>query len=598
MRRDAGDSPYFESPLIFELIIDDNYSATVGHDPQTSNGNQPQQQVQSGGGGGGGGGWTGIPESTLVSRSARNNGNSNSNGWNSVATTLLQQQQQQQLHERKQKEAKSGDLGDDEDGGGGGGGLEGTDPEENNSVHLKRRVGLVSGVALIVGTMIGSGIFVSPSGLLVRTGSIGISFLVWTACGMLSLCGALAYAELGTMNTSSGAEYAYFMDAFGAPPAFLFSWVSTLVLKPSQMAIICLSFAQYAVEAFAADCDPPEEVVKIVALLAIILILLVNCYSVNLATGVQNAFTAAKLIAILVVIAGGSYKLIQGNTQHLKGAFDTMDGNTINIGRLATAFYTGLWAYDGWNNLNYVTEEIKDPSKNLPRSIMIGIPLVTLCYALINVSYLAVMSPSEMIESEAVAVTFGNRILGVMAWLMPLSVAISTFGSANGTLFAAGRLCFAASREGHLLDCLSYVHVRRFTPAPGLIFHSLVAGAMVLSGNIDSLIDFFSFTAWIFYGGAMLALLVMRRTRPNHPRPYKCPLVIPVLVLGISAYLIVAPIIDKPQIEYLYAAGFIFAGMLVYLPFVKYGYVPKFMEGVNVFLQMLLEVAPTAAAFD
>ncbi|XP_012349072.1 b(0,+)-type amino acid transporter 1 isoform X2 [Apis florea] len=573
------------------------YEVTVGHDPQTSNGNQSQQQLQ-------GSGWNGIPETTLVSRSIRSNGNSN--GWNPITSPFQRQPEQQQLHERKQKEIKSGDLGDDEDGGGGGGGLEGTDPEENNSVHLKRRVGLVSGVALIVGTMIGSGIFVSPSGLLVRTGSIGISFLVWTACGMLSLCGALAYAELGTMNTSSGAEYAYFMDAFGAPPAFLFSWVSTLVLKPSQMAIICLSFAQYAVEAFAADCDPPEEVVKIVALLAIILILLVNCYSVNLATGVQNAFTAAKLIAILVVIAGGSYKLIQGNTQHLKGAFDTFDGSTVNIGRLATAFYTGLWAYDGWNNLNYVTEEIKDPSKNLPRSIMIGIPLVTLCYALINVSYLAVMSPSEMIESEAVAVTFGNRILGVMAWLMPFSVAISTFGSANGTLFAAGRLCFAASREGHLLDCLSYVHVRRFTPAPGLIFHSLVAGAMVISGNIDSLIDFFSFTAWIFYGGAMLALLVMRRTRPNHPRPYKCPLIIPVLVLGISAYLIIAPIIDKPQIEYLYAAGFILAGMLVYLPFVKYGYVPKFMdyffffllEGVNAFLQMLLEVAPTAAAFD
>ena len=105
------------------------------------------------------------------------------------------------------------------------------------------------------------------------------------------------------------------------------------------------------------------------------------------------------------------------------------------------------------------------------------------------------------------------------------------------------------------------------------------AGAMVLSGNIDSLIDFFSFTAWIFYGGSMVALLVMRKTRPNHPRPYKCPLMIPILVLVISAYLIVAPIIDKPQIEYLYAAGFIGAGMLVYLPFVKFGYVPKFMGG-------------------
>lgn len=204
------------------------------------------------------------------------------------------------------------------------------------------------------------------------------------------------------MNTSSGAEYAYFIDAFGAPPAFLFSWVSTLVLKPSQMAIICLSFAQYAVGAFATDCNPSDNLVKLVALLAIVVILLVNCYSVNLATGVQNGFTAGKLIAILVVIVGGAYKLIQGNTQHLEGAFDSID--KVGFGRLATAFYTGLWAYDGWNNLNYVTEEIKNPSKNLPRSIMIGIPLVTLCYALINVSYLAVMSPTEMIESEAVAV--------------------------------------------------------------------------------------------------------------------------------------------------------------------------------------------------
>ncbi|XP_023245413.1 b(0,+)-type amino acid transporter 1-like [Copidosoma floridanum] len=324
-----------------------------------------------------------------------------------------QQQQLQQTQQQEQQPTGGPGLGNDQDGGGGCRGLAGQDPEKDDPVHLKRRVGLVSGVALIVGTMIGSGIFVSPTGLLTRTGSVGMSFVVWTGCGLLSLCGALAYAELGTMNTSSGAEYAYFMDAFGAPPAFLFSWVSTLVLKPSQMAIICLSFAQYAVEAFAAECDPPTELVKLVALLAIVLILLVNCYSVNLATGVQNAFTAGKLIAILVIVAGGSWKLLQGNTQHLRRPFDLIEElagdddpakSVFNLGRLATAFYTGLWAYDGWNNLNYVTEEIKDPSKNLPRSIMIGIPLVTLCYALINVSYLAVMSPLEMIGSEAVAV--------------------------------------------------------------------------------------------------------------------------------------------------------------------------------------------------
>ncbi|KAH8385786.1 hypothetical protein KR093_000352 [Drosophila rubida] len=314
--------------------------------------------------------------------------------------------------------------------------LERNGSTQNDTVHLERRLGLFSGVALIVGTMIGSGIFVSPSGLLIRTGSVGVSFIIWLACGLLSLLGALAYAELGTMNTSSGAEWAYFMDAYGPAPAFLFSWVSTLVLKPSQMAIICLSFAQYAVEAFVTECDPPRGVVKMVALVAIVMILFVNCYSVNLGMAVQNIFTAAKLVAVLIVICGGAWKLFQGNTQHLSNAFN---GPMPNIGAIATAFYTGLWAYDGWNNLNYVTEEIKNPSKNLPRSIIIGIPLVTLCYALINISYLAAMSEQEMIESEAVAVTFGNRILGALAWLMPLSVTVSTFGSANGTLFAAGR---------------------------------------------------------------------------------------------------------------------------------------------------------------
>ncbi|XP_039288487.1 b(0,+)-type amino acid transporter 1-like isoform X2 [Nilaparvata lugens] len=480
-------------------------------------------------------------------------------------------------------------------GAAGGDQLERADATQDDALHLQRRVGLFSGVALIVGTMIGSGIFVSPSGLLIRTRSVGMSFLIWIACGVLSLLGALAYAELGTMNTSCGAEYAYFMDAFGSLPAFLFSWVSTLVLKPSQLAIICLSFAKYVVEAFVTECEPPETVVKMVAILSIMVILFINCYSVNLATGVQNAFTAAKLVAILIVICGGGYKLFQGNTQNFENMFS---GETASIGSIATAFYTGLWAYDGWNNLNYVTEEIKKPSKNLPRSIMIAIPLVTLCYVLINISYLSVMSAAEMEESEAVAVTFGNRILGALAWLMPLSVTISTFGSANGTLFAAGRLCFAASREGHLMNILSYVHIRRLTPAPGLIFHSIIAAAMILSGNIESLIDFFSFTAWIFYGGAMLALIVMRYTRPNFPRPYKVPFIIPVVVLVISIYLIIAPIIDSPQVEYLYAALFILAGLIVYVPIVHYRFNTSIMDRFTVFCQLLLEVAPTQALFD
>lgn len=441
--------------------------------------------------------------------------------------------------------------------------------------------------------MIGSGIFVSPTGLLLRTGSVGVSFIIWIACGVLSLLGALAYAELGTNNPSSGAEWAYFMEAFGPLLAFLFSWVSTLVLKPAQLAIICLSFATYAVQPFVGECDAPMVIIKCVAFLVIIVILLVNCYSVNLGMLVQNIFTAAKLVAVLIIICGGGYKLITGGVnKHLQGAFSEP---TPSLGALAGAFYTGLWAYDGWNNLNYVTEEIKNPGKNLPLSIIIGIPLVTLCYALINISYLAAMSPLEIVESDAVAVTFGNRILGVMAWLMPLSVTISTFGSANGTLFAAGRLCFAASREGHLLDILSYVHVKRLTPAPGLIFHSIIAVGMVMYGTIESLIDFFSFTAWIFYGSSMLALIVLRYKRKNYKGTLTVPLFIPIFVLIISIYLVVGPIIDKPQIEYLYASMFIFAGFIFYFPFVKYKFHPEVMNKVTIFFQLLLQVAPTSS---
>ncbi|XP_064089717.1 b(0,+)-type amino acid transporter 1-like isoform X2 [Macrobrachium nipponense] len=481
--------------------------------------------------------------------------------------------------------------------------VEGGKSAPNDPVNLERRVGLLSGVALIVGTMIGSGIFVSPKGLLERTGSVGLSLIIWALCGVLSLLGAMAYVELGTLINASGGEYAYFMEGFApgtkrkiwwAPiPAFLFSWVSILLLKPSSLAIICLTCAEYFTRVFdigSASCTPPSVVIKLFAAVVIILITFINSYSVTLATKVQNVFTAAKLIAILIIVIGGIIKLAQGNTQYLARGFE---GSTSSIGDVATAFYSGLWAYDGWNNLNYVTEELKKPYTNLPRAIMIGLPLVTICYLLVNISYLAVMSPEELLSSETVAVTFGNRVLGWAAFFMPLAVCLSTFGAANGTAFTSGRLCFVAAREGHMVDVLSYVHIKKLTPSPALIFNALIALVMVIPSDIASLIDFFSFTAWIFYGGAMAALLIMRRTMKDTPRPYKVPIFIPVLVLIISIYLVIGPIIDSPKFEYLYATLFILAGLVFYFPFVYFKKSVPGMVYLTTFLQLLLQVVPT-----
>ncbi|XP_042207769.1 b(0,+)-type amino acid transporter 1-like isoform X6 [Homarus americanus] len=468
--------------------------------------------------------------------------------------------------------------------------VEGGGPTTNDAINLERRVGLLSGVALIVGTMIGSGIFVSPKGLLERTGSVALSLIVWASCGILSLLGALCYVELGCMIPSSGAEHTYFMTAFGHLPAFLFAWVSIILLKPAMLAIICLSFSKYLVEAFATNCEPPLMAIQLLGALTIVLITFINSYSVNLATKVQNIFTAAKLLAILIIVIGGVVKLAQGNTQYLATGFK---GSTSSLGDIATAFYSGLWAYDGWNNLNYVTEELKKPYTNLPRAIIIGLPLVTVCYLLVNVSYLAVMSQEELLASETVAVTFGNRVLGWAAFLMPLAVTLSTFGAANGTAFTSGRLCFVAAREGHMVDVLSYVHAKKLTPSPALLFNASIALLMVIPSDIGSLIDFFSFTAWIFYGGAMAALIIMRYTMKDAPRPYKVPIFIPILVLIISVYLVVGPIIDSPQIEYLYASLFIVAGLFFYFPFV---YMKKSIPGMGhltTFFQLLLQVVPT-----
>ncbi|XP_074602018.1 L-type amino acid transporter sobremesa [Brevipalpus obovatus] len=462
---------------------------------------------------------------------------------------------------------------------------------ESEMVGLKRRVGLVSGTALIVGTMIGSGIFVSPKGVLERSGSVGLSLIVWTGCGVVSLLGALCYAELGTLITKSGAEYSYILEAFGSLPAFLFSWVSVFILKPAMLAIICLTLSEYAVSPFYSGCNPDLFTVKLVTIFAIVTITYLNCHSVSLATGTQNVFTAAKLTAIVLIVIGGFILIFRGETENISQGFE---GSRFSFSDIATAFYSGLWAYDGWNNLNYITEELIDPYRNLPFAIIFGIPMVTLCYVLVNISYMTAMTTNEILSSEAVAVTWGTRLLGAAAAIMPIAVAISSFGAGNGSCFTSGRLSFASAREGHLVDVLSFVDFHRFTPSPALIFNAIISILYVLPGNIESLIDFFSFTAWLFYGLTMLSLIVLRYKSPykDFHRPYKVHLSIPILVSIISFYLVVAPILEKPQIEYLYASLYIFAGAFVYLPFVYYKIRFKPIGAITVFCQKLLHVVP------
>ncbi|XP_067905999.1 b(0,+)-type amino acid transporter 1 isoform X1 [Heterodontus francisci] len=459
------------------------------------------------------------------------------------------------------------------------------------SMILQKQIGLLSAISLIVGTMIGSGIFISPKSVLSNTGAVGPCLIVWAACGVLATLGALCYADLGTMITKSGGEYSYLLEAFGPIPAFLYSWMCIAVVKPSSFAIICLSFAEYTATPFYPGCVPPQIIVKCLAAVGIILITLLNAISVKLANYVQNFLTAAKLLIVAVIVVAGIVLIAQGNTQNFENSFD---GAQTSFGSVSLAFYNGLWSYDGWNQLNYITEELKNPYRNLPLSIIIGIPLVTVCYILVNVAYFAAMTPAELLQSPAVAVTFGDRVLYPASWLIPLFVVFSTFGAANGSCFTAGRLTFVTAREGHMVQILSYISIRRLTPAPALIFNGLLAIIYIIPADINTLINYFSFASWIFYGLTTLSLIVMQFRRKDMKRPVKIPIVIPAVVTLFSIYLVVAPIIGSPDWAYLYCALFIVGGLIVYVLFIyfHFSWTRRIMRPITKHLQLLMEVVP------
>lgn len=226
------------------------------------------------------------------------------------------------------------------------------------TLNLKREVGLIGAVSFIAGTMIGSGIFISPQYVLATIGSPGASLVIWTCCGLLAMLGGLSYAELGTVLPESGGEYIYILRTAGKVVAFMFVLSFIVVMRPASATAIALSFGEYIVAPFYDGCTPPAFVVKIVAAGAILVLTLVNCLNVRLAMQLQVVCMVVKLLGMAVIILGGVVMVFQGRTENFENAFEGTNAGTSSIG---SAFYQGLWSYEGWNTLNYLTEELKHP---------------------------------------------------------------------------------------------------------------------------------------------------------------------------------------------------------------------------------------------
>ncbi|KAI8093027.1 L-methionine transporter [Halteromyces radiatus] len=460
---------------------------------------------------------------------------------------------------------------------------------QSRAPELQRKVSLINGLGLVIGSMIGSGLFSSPGPVLEATGATGTALLVWLAAGLLALSGALCYAELGTLFTENGGEILYLGRAYGSMVAFVFEFVTIMVQKPGSVAIVCTVLGEYisriayhtyffniphdsdaAVEL--ADSVIPDFLPKLVATVSLILLGLINTLSTRAGIHVQDILTVLKVLTAVIISVTGVVLLaqgtMQGNSFQTEPLFAGID--SIGFGQYTMAFYSGLWAYDGWNSLNYISGEMKDPHRDLPRVLFFGIPLVIICYLLANVAYLGVLRPEVVMHTNTVAMDFGKKVFGQIGGILfAASVALSCFGSANASIFTGSRIIYVSAKQGHLPAFLGKLNGNRQTPVTAVALQLALTTIFIWVGSFRALIKFYSVCAWLFHFLGVFSLLVFRYREPELKRPFKVWLPTPILFCMIALFLFTTPFLEAPY-ESLSALGFLLLAIPIYLVNIKY----------------------------
>ncbi|CAG5111054.1 Oidioi.mRNA.OKI2018_I69.chr2.g5390.t1.cds [Oikopleura dioica] len=471
--------------------------------------------------------------------------------------------------------------------------------KSGKKMQLVRNMGLWTGVSIIIGNVIGGGIFVSPVGVFSEVGSPGAALLVWAICGILCITGAFCYAELGLTIPTSGGDYIYVLRCFGPLLAFLRLWIAILVIYPVQQTIMAWVFGQYIISPFS-SCDKAtnELAAKLLTGCAIAILTWANCRSTKLGTSLNNLFTASKVSALgLLIILGLKRIFIDGSSGSLAEDIVWADTST-DMGKYASACLKGLFSYQGWSYLNFVVEELVEPKKNLPRGIFISILTCTGVYLLVNIAYFAVLSPLELMSSKAVAIDVANQMLpGWLQWLIPICVALSCFGGVNGSIIVSSRIFFIGAREDQLPRIVSMIHPEQLTPIPALLCTGTLSILYLFTGaGMYNLMSYCMFANWVWYAFAVAGLIYWRFTRKDLERPMKINLIIPFFFIGLCLLLLVFSIYSEP-LECLAGFGISLIGIPVYFLFIhqakKHPEAYKFfMDDLTKQGQLLFNVVP------
>jgi APA family basic amino acid/polyamine antiporter len=416
--------------------------------------------------------------------------------------------------------------------------------------ELARDLGVSHAAAVVVGTIIGSGIFLVPAEMMQAVGSAKLVYLAWLVGGLLSFFGALTYAELGAMKPQAGGEYVYVRDAYGPLGGFLYAWTWFVIAKPASVASIATGLVRI-LGTFSIFSFFPTNVLstpfaitwgQLVAIAAAILISLLNYVGVKKAGEFQLVFTVLKvaiILGIVFVCFSGAGSAPGRGWSNFAGTFTGAKGG---IAGFMAALVAALWAYDGWNDLNMVAGEVKRPERNIPIALIAGVGTVGVLYALVNAGVQYVLPASMIAASPRPASDAVALIMGRMgASIVSAGMAISMLVTLNGTIMSGARVPFAVARDGYFFSALAEVHPRFHTPSVAIVLQAIMSIALLLlGGNFRQLFSLAIFAEWLFYMIAGSTVFVFRWRDPNAPRPYRMfgyPLV-PAAFIAVAAALL------------------------------------------------------------
>ena len=432
-----------------------------------------------------------------------------------------------------------------------------------NEPHLARRLGLTSAIMVVIGSVVGSGIFLTPQSIAATVQVPGVMIFVWILTGLLTLAGALTNAEIASEIPEAGGQYVFFRVLYGDLTAFLYGWTTFIVYQTGSIAAIAVAFARYfgyfvelphfgpELEAWKipiiGNIAPLADIgVKMVAIGAIMLLAGINYFGVQFGGFVQNVFTFLKVAAIgaIVLLA---FTVGDGSTDN----FFPLWGPPANgkfLAAIGVAMIATLWSYDGWNSLTYLAGEVTDPQRTIPRALVLGTICIIIIYALTNLAYLYILPIGEMAKSDLVAADVMERVFhGYGGALISLAVMISTFGTVNATSMTTARVFFAMAKDKLFFRTMGNVHPKYRTPGKSLIVQGIWASLLTLTGTYDQIFTYVIFAGWIFYALGAAGIFIMRKKIPNANPEYRVPgyPYVPILFIVVATWFVVNTVVEQ-----------------------------------------------------